>query len=128
VKRTTLHRRTPLRSGAGPTRRKPLPRVNRRRRAQRHALQFGPQAALCRRLPCCVPGCHRRAEPHHDPSRAAGGTDQDAGPVCRLHHTAGPQAVHRLGRETWQRVHGVSWSVVIADTRRRLAEEEARAA
>lgn len=38
-----------------------------------------------REQPCLI--CGRRAEPHHQVSRGAGGSDLDCLPFCRKHHT-----------------------------------------
>src|SRR5690606_21200204 len=63
--------------------------------------QFGPQADMCRHLPCCV--CYpelydeemralehytpwRVSDPHHSPTVGAGGKDRDTSPCCHEHH------------------------------------------
>lgn len=101
----------------------PLRARNPKRAAKRLAENFGPQAKLCRRLPCCV--CEHTSEkqigesvPHHDPTRAAGGTDRDTMPMCTPHHAQ----VHVQGRTTfWARV-GINPRTVIESMRRRVAE------
>jgi hypothetical protein len=64
------------------------------RTAKRQAKQptlFGKQADLCRLHRCCA--CHERAthhnpiEPHHEPSIARGGTDEDTCPLCHRCHS-----------------------------------------
>ena len=97
MKRSPLTRKTRLR------------KRNPARAAKRKAECFGPQAALCRRCACVacfsrwlrsehpddpapsswvtVWAAGRTAEPHHEPSRGAGGTDRDTLPLCREHHT-----------------------------------------
>lgn len=63
---------------------KPLPRVNRARRARRKAEDFGPQAELCRTLPCCACGHRAPSDPAHVRSRGAGGHDRgNVVPLCR---------------------------------------------
>lgn len=89
---------------------KPMKKVDRKRRAERHARDFGPQAKACRRLPCCV--CSRTpSDPHHWPSRGAGGHDEDALPFCRRCH----DAFHSEGEETFQRKRNLSLAVIKAD-------------
>jgi hypothetical protein len=89
---------------------KPLKKVNKDRRAARNARDFGKQAAATRRMACCV--CSRRpCDPHHYPTRAAGGRDSDAIPLCARCH----RAAHDMGMETFQGRAGVSFDVVKAD-------------
>lgn len=102
VKRTTPLRRTRLRSH------------NPERREQRHAAQFGPQARLCRLLPCVACGRRPPSDPAHVRSRGAGGTDSDAVPLCRGCH----QAQHVEGIATFQRRRGLDleeWARRMAD-------------
>lgn len=99
-------------------RRTPLRARNPKRAKKRHAQNFGPQASLCRKLQC--PVCVKLGEqqigesvPHHDPTRAAGGTDRDTMPMCAIHHGD----VHVCGRETfWTRV-GLDPDKIIAEMR-----------
>lgn len=88
MKRTPLRRRTPLR------------KRNARRLRRLRAVQFGPQAALCRRLPCCACG-HVPSDPHHLKARGFGGVKSDDSqcvPLCRVCHTA----VHTRGADFWR--------------------------
>lgn len=72
MKRTQLKRKTPLRP------------VNPERRAKRKAEQFGPQAKLCRRLPCAACGRPGPSDPAHVISRGAGGGDRgNVIPLCK---------------------------------------------
>lgn len=134
-------KRSPLkRSPWGPEKRR-RKRMKRRRnrarlvkladgtKANKRDLQFGKQAELCRRLPCCV--CHRiRAafgyasmwryrdiveehrdlgdkvrvsDPHHTVTRGAGGRDEDCVPLCGHHHTI----LGVMGVETFEERHGI---------------------
>lgn len=87
----------------------PLKKVG-KGRAARNAAAFGPQAKACRRLPCCV--CARTpCDPHHWPSRGAGGKDEDAIPLCRRCH----DSFHNEGEETFQRKRNLSLAVIKAD-------------
>lgn len=92
----------------------PAPKAGRsKRRAQRRAEQFGPQAEYCRGRPCCACGQAPPSNPHHVRSRGAGGTDADAVPLCELCH----RDVH---------AHGASWlelsrGISLADTAREFA-------
>ena len=84
-----------------------------KRRAQRRAEQFGPQAKLVRGYACCACGAQPPSNPHHVRSRGAGGTDADAVPLCELCH----RDVH---------AHGASWlelsrGISLADTAREFA-------
>lgn len=111
MKRTTLHRKAPLRR---------LVRVrprNAKRAARSREAAFGEQAERCRRGFCiaCVLLCQRqttRTVPHHDPCRPRG-RDRDTLPLCVDHHTDGPRAVHRLGRETFWRIVGIEVAEVL---------------
>jgi hypothetical protein len=92
---------------SGPPKRKtPMARTGRLRprnpeRARKRQLEaFGPQAALCRRLPCCVCG-DSPCDPHHLKSRGAGGTDRDTVPLCRTHH----DMAHQMGAVTFWSLH-----------------------
>ena len=102
-----MKRSGPLRRTSKLRRGRPLARVNEKRAAERRARDFGEQAQLCRRLPCCVCAPHTfrlwlsleempagtpmpwptHCDPHHEPSRGAGGADRDTVPLCRKHHT-----------------------------------------
>lgn len=98
MKRSPLRRKTPLRNR---TRINPL---NEERRAQRRAEEFGPQAELCRGLPCCVCFAPPPSDPAHVRTRAAGGRDDaNVVPLCRAHHTE----QHTVGIKTFQVSHGV---------------------
>lgn len=90
MKRTQLKRKTPLRP------------VNPERRAKRKAKQFGPQANLCRRLPCAACGRLGPSDPAHVISRGAGGGDRgNVIPLCKNDlktlHEGCHQAQHQRG-------------------------------
>jgi hypothetical protein len=113
-------KRTPMPRRSEPMKRRaPVKRENRKRAGQRKAKAFGPQAALCRTLPCCVCGFFAgRSDPHHEPPRSRGGLDADCVPLCRHHH----DRRHQDGPlRFWQRA-GVHWRAVRDDMRRRVAE------
>lgn len=67
-------------------RRHTLPGQKAARLLKRRKEQFGPQADLCRQLPCCACGAKPPSEPDHVRSRGAGGTDEDTVPMCRTCH------------------------------------------
>jgi hypothetical protein len=93
------------------------------RARRRKARQFADQADLCRQAGCVActavlslcttrdehmseakrlyaEGCRPlHAEPHHEPSRGAGGTDRDTVGLCHVHH----MERHRVGPEFWGR-------------------------
>lgn len=129
MKRTGLKRKTPLRRTGG------LKRVNKGRKARRDAEAFGEQAELCRSLPCvvCLPpgssdyyqgfaaaqiecelsggrgyGC--QSDPHHIPTRGAGGVDKDTVPLCRVHH----DEWHSTGEHTFAAKYDVDLRAVAA--------------
>ena len=86
--------------------RRPLRQVNPERKAKLEALQFGPQAELCRRSKCSVRSCSftkDRIVPHHLKSRAAGGLDEDTVPLCMKHHAE----IHTLGRRRFEERYGL---------------------
>lgn len=92
----------PRQETRGPKPRKPLPRSNPKRLAERREAQDGPQAALCRRRPCCLCG-RRPAVPHHVRTKGAGGLDSDCAPVCLWCH----DAIHTQGTSAVEKKHGV---------------------
>lgn len=103
------------RSGA-PRRRTKLAPVNRARRAKRKAEAFGPQAELCRTLPCCACGAAPPSDPAHVRSRGAGGKDRgNVVPLCRrchdLQHQSGWQALDTAGCR-WIRTQAVEDYVI----------------
>ncbi len=93
--------------------------VNPKRRAARLAKCFGKQAELCRKLRCLVPGCSKRGEPHHDPTRGAGGVDEDTVPLCRHHHTER----HTIGRVSFEAKHGLNLFASARMLREKVAKD-----
>lgn len=105
-------KRTPMKPGKPPSRKSRLTRKTRvkpknaKRAAKRKAEAFGPQAELCRTLPCCVCGLEpygdRYTHPHHEGhSRGAGGKDEECIPLCWACH----QLRHSKGYGTfWKRI------------------------
>lgn len=101
-RRKPLKRKAPLRS-TGKLKRTPLAPVNRRRRAQRHARDFGDHAQRIRVLPCDLCGASPPSDPHHAKSRGAGGTKRHLIPLCRrdhqrVHDGHGPDREHLMAR------------------------------
>lgn len=65
----------------------PLKPVNRKRKKKRHAEASGPQAELCRTLPCSACQAPPPSDPAHIRSRGAGGKDRaNCVPLCRSCH------------------------------------------
>lgn len=61
--------------------------VNSQRRKKRKEECFGPQAELCRTLPCCICGAEPPSDPAHVRSRGAMGKDRaNVIPLCRICH------------------------------------------
>lgn len=83
-----------MKRGGRIERRTRLKPVNEARLAARRARQFGPQAELCRKLPCCACKAPPPSDPEHVRTRGAGGLDADTIPLCRscheLRHQHGP--------------------------------------
>ena len=99
------------------SRRTPLKQVNLARMAALNAAAFGPQADLCRSLPCCCCGAPPPSDPAHVRSRGAGGRDSDTVPLCRQCHTA----QHTLGIRTFQAEHSLD---LVAEAARLAGEVE----
>ena len=80
--------------------------VNPERQERRREIQFGAEAEIVRWMPCRVPGCRGGppCDPHHEPSRAAGGTAKDLIPLCHQHHLE----VHAAGRRTFETAYGIN--------------------
>ena len=99
---------------------------NPKRAAKRRAEAFGEQARVCRSASCCVcwPDAFsidsprmlyctmalarigfggERSEPHHIPSRGAGGTDKDCVPLCTAHH----REFHDIGEQSFAERYAV---------------------
>ena len=126
-------RSRPLAKGAPPKRQTPMPKVNAERRTRTRDVQFGPQADLCRRLPCC---CHhpelygpeflalehyserRVSDPHHSPTVGAGGKDGDTAPVCRETHMRLDSPGH--SEASVEAEYGISFRDVAALIRRNI--------
>jgi hypothetical protein len=83
------------------------------------AKQFGPQADLCRSLPCVVCGVSP-SDPAHVRSRGAGGTDADTVPLCRTHH----QEQHQIGLRSFERLHGLDLELVARSLRATIESED----
>lgn len=100
------------------TRSKPLRRRNHKRANAKRAQHFGPQAELCKRMQCCVPGCSLRGTPHHEPPISKGGTDEDTVPLCFVHHIGWR---HAMTRQAFERKFGVDLGDVVIQMRRLAA-------
>lgn len=126
-----IKRKTPLRSKAElartpmqrrrsglPRRQKEIPKRNAKRAKQRRERDFGEQAELARRSPCCACGSPPPSEPAHVRSRGAGGTAKDIAALCSsCHHEQ-----HRHGIKTFQERHGVDLAAEAAKLAERVRE------
>ncbi len=97
-----LKRRTPLRRGGPMKRRTRIASVNRKRKAASRAARFGEQADRCRISPCVVCG-RTPCDPHHEPTVARGGLDENTLPLCREHH----DERHSRGRVAFEAKWGI---------------------
>ena len=113
-----LDRGKPLARGAGLKRGKRINPTNPKRRAANRAKRYGPQAALCRTLPCATCG-NRPAQPHHWPTVARGGEDSDTIPLCAECHVTGgsPRAFHSTPLVDWEAFHGVEIAAILEAVR-----------
>ena len=123
MKRSAILRRSPLQPGKRLATRVRLRQVNHKRLKKRRATQFGPQAAWCRRAPCCgcgwIPGKVDN-DPSHVKTRGAGGLDRDTVPMCRKCH----DRMGQIGVLSWQREVGVSLAAVLLVLRRRFYPDD----
>jgi hypothetical protein len=96
-------RRSGLRPGPGPRRKKPIARVNRKRRATRFERAFHSPGfvAWMKEQDCAVPGCERTDIEcaHVDRPRSRGGTWQEIAPLCRPHHREQEKRTARFNRK-----------------------------
>ena len=83
-----MKRKAPLSRKSRPKARKPLPKVNAKRKASEFVKCFGSRArvAAIKTLPCVVCG-KWPSENAHARSRGAGGTWRHVIPLCKEHHT-----------------------------------------
>lgn len=98
-RRKYLPRRTWL------TRHKRMRPVNRKRRVELYARNFGDRAEIVRAMPCIAAGrgseCWGPVEAAHVRSRGAGGNRRDLVPLCSAHH----RRQHQQGVETFSLRH-----------------------
>jgi hypothetical protein len=73
---------------------------------------------------CIVPGCERNpiqamhvVPPGHGRMGSKTGDDRVC-PGCAYHHTDGPTAYHKIGRDKFEKVHGVDFEKAIAEINR----------
>lgn len=83
--------------------RTPMKRRNPKRAKARRERDFGTKAEYIRSMPCCACGKDGPSDPHHHPTRAAGGTSKDLVPLCFRCH----REFHDAGAETFQARHNV---------------------
>lgn len=103
-------RKTPLRPGGHPVRRKALAKQNPRRRAKRERECYGPHAIWIRRHVCPVCGGHPTVA-HHVRTRGAGGKAKDLAPLCNRCH----DAWHREGRRTFEERRQIDLAALAAE-------------
>lgn len=118
-RRKGLGRGKAMKPGPAPERKKQMPQENRKRRKARLEVAFGPQADLCRGLPCCAmhpelytedmlalehyTAAWRVSTPHHSPTVKTGGLDKDTSPVNDRVH----DRIHKVGEATVEREMGL---------------------
>jgi hypothetical protein len=90
VKRSALHRRTPLGRGAPLVRSARICPRNDERKEKTFARNYGPRGEAVREMPCIVPGCTEPVEACHAKPRQQGGHGEGDSswlfPGCRNHH------------------------------------------
>lgn len=99
MKRTPLHRNTPLKAS------------NPKRKRQRFARAYGSSDNVERiqAMPCVICG-RSPSEAAHVRSRGAGGTWRDIVPLCRDHH----REQHTVGLRTFEATHAVDLARIAA--------------
>ena len=98
MKRSELRRTKRLDDGPMPERKTRMRRRNEARARKRRQRDFGSKAEYIVTHPCCACGSDYKVEPHHHPTRGAGGTSKDLVPLCRACH----REYHTYGAETFQ--------------------------
>jgi hypothetical protein len=110
--------------GFGRSPRNPLPKVNKARKAVRHAACFGKQARFCRLRRCdaCgrVPTPTRPSDPHHTLTRGAGGKDDSCVSLCRRCH----DLLGAIGALTFQKRFNIDFDVLVTYVRDELAKHD----
>lgn len=94
---------------------------NSKRTRERRERDFGPKAEWIRGLRCCACGAAPPSDPHHHPTRAAGGTAKDMIPLCRDCHNF----AHSRGPETFERVFALNLKQVAKQYEAEWSEEAA---
>ena len=65
--------------------------------------------------PCCACGRFPSEAAHtgQDGGMAQKSSDYSCVPLCNACHTAGRRAYHRIGREEFERLHGIDFDVIV---------------
>ena len=56
---------------------------------------------------CCIPGCNKAANFHHEPFRSQGGNHKSGVGLCKFHHQDGKAGRHAMSRERFNETYGV---------------------
>ncbi len=82
-----------------------------RRISVRRPARCAPYRAWIRTLPCAACGVLRGVECAHTGIHGLGqkACDFQCIPLCAVHHRTGPEAIHRIGRKTFEQLFG--WKV-----------------
>ena len=130
MKRTRLHRKTPLRGKLETARaweRRSQKKLERKARLRKRGRKyhrnrkknFGERGPKVEAMRCCNCGS-RPSEPHHEPPVSRGGDKHCLVPLCADCHRLGPDSRHRLGSaEKFRQVHGTD----LVGVARRVDEE-----
>jgi hypothetical protein len=81
-----------------------------------------------RTLACCACGHPAPSEAAHtgiDGGMSMKASDYSCVPLCSDCHTRGPLAYHRIGKRSFERVHGVQFSAIAARLRREWKQQRA---
>lgn len=106
------------------SRRAPLPRVNRKRKAKMFERNFGARAALVRAMGCAVEGCREQPQAAHAIARGKGGakgSKLDLVPLCARHHAEAGEA-RTSARADFEARHGLDLLALAADIDLRISE------
>lgn len=120
-------KRTPLKRKSALTAKARMHKVSGKRKEYRASDEGKAAMAYMgevKKLPCAVCGAPGPSDAHHCFHNRYGSrksSDYDVIPLCKRHHTDGPEAIHN-GKETWRQKHGSDYDYIAA-TREAIARD-----